>query len=176
MLLVWLTAHCAPALQRLPGSGGQVRGCPGAMALGQGVRLELILPHPALVGLAVRGARLRGLYQCVLASRCPPPARVGAGQHVQPVLGLPLALHPAAPPAPLPQLWEGRTGLGWSVWGSPGNPALLSPSLVSRQIFCARCSPNTAVLPHYGQAKPVRVCTHCYTTHLPPTSRCARSQ
>uniref|UniRef100_A0A8D2NZX8 FYVE-type domain-containing protein n=3 Tax=Zosteropidae TaxID=36297 RepID=A0A8D2NZX8_ZOSLA len=44
------------------------------------------------------------------------------------------------------------------------------------KIFCARCSPNTAVLPHYGQAKPVRVCTHCYTTHLPPTSRCARSQ
>uniref|UniRef100_A0A8C3XHK5 FYVE-type domain-containing protein n=1 Tax=Cyanoderma ruficeps TaxID=181631 RepID=A0A8C3XHK5_9PASS len=44
------------------------------------------------------------------------------------------------------------------------------------KIFCARCSPNTAVLPHYGQTKPVRVCTHCYTTHLPPTSRCARSQ
>ncbi|XP_023791592.1 lateral signaling target protein 2 homolog isoform X1 [Cyanistes caeruleus] len=44
------------------------------------------------------------------------------------------------------------------------------------KIFCARCSPNTAVLPHYGQTKPVRVCTHCYTTHLPPASRCARSQ
>ncbi|XP_053812619.1 lateral signaling target protein 2 homolog isoform X4 [Vidua chalybeata] len=44
------------------------------------------------------------------------------------------------------------------------------------KIFCARCSPNTAVLPYYGQAKPVRVCAHCYSTHLPPTSRCARSQ
>nr|XP_031361934.1 lateral signaling target protein 2 homolog [Lonchura striata domestica] len=44
------------------------------------------------------------------------------------------------------------------------------------KIFCARCSPNTAVLPYYGQTKPVRVCTHCYTTHLPPTARCARSQ
>lgn len=146
------------------------------MALGQGVRLGLVLPHPALGGLAVRGARLRGVYQCVLPSRHPPPARVGAGQHMQPVLCLPLALHPATPPAPLPQLWEGRTGLGWSMWGSPRDLALLSPSLASRQIFCARCSPNTAVLPHYGQTKPVRVCTHYYTTHLPPTSRCARSQ
>lgn len=127
-------------------------------------------------GSAVRGARLRGFYQCVLASRFPPPARVGAGQHVQPVLCLPLALHPATPPAPLPQLWEGRTGLGWGMWGSPMDPALLNPSLPSLQIFCARCSPNTAVLPHYGQTKPVRVCTHCYTTHLPPASRCARSQ
>lgn len=44
------------------------------------------------------------------------------------------------------------------------------------KIFCARCSPNTAVLPHYSQTKPVRVCTHCYTTHLPAMSRCARSQ
>uniref|UniRef100_A0A8C5UH31 FYVE-type domain-containing protein n=1 Tax=Malurus cyaneus samueli TaxID=2593467 RepID=A0A8C5UH31_9PASS len=44
------------------------------------------------------------------------------------------------------------------------------------KIFCARCSPNAAVLPHYSQSKPVRVCTHCYTTHLPPTSRCTRSQ
>ncbi|XP_059716183.1 lateral signaling target protein 2 homolog isoform X2 [Haemorhous mexicanus] len=44
------------------------------------------------------------------------------------------------------------------------------------KIFCARCSPNTAVLPYYGQSKPVRVCTHCYSTHLPPASRCARSQ
>ncbi|KAL9836515.1 lateral signaling target protein 2 homolog isoform 4-T4 [Geothlypis trichas] len=44
------------------------------------------------------------------------------------------------------------------------------------RIFCARCSPNTAVLPFYSQSKPVRVCTHCYSTHLPPASRCARSQ
>ncbi|XP_036247764.1 lateral signaling target protein 2 homolog [Molothrus ater] len=44
------------------------------------------------------------------------------------------------------------------------------------KIFCARCSPNTAVLPFYSQSKPVRVCTHCYSTHLPPSSRCARSQ
>uniref|UniRef100_A0A8C5IM24 FYVE-type domain-containing protein n=1 Tax=Junco hyemalis TaxID=40217 RepID=A0A8C5IM24_JUNHY len=35
------------------------------------------------------------------------------------------------------------------------------------RIFCARCSPNTAVLPYYSQSKPVRVCTHCYSTHLP---------
>ncbi|XP_074958612.1 lateral signaling target protein 2 homolog isoform X2 [Phalacrocorax aristotelis] len=39
------------------------------------------------------------------------------------------------------------------------------------KIFCARCSPHTAALPHYGQPKPVRVCTHCYATHLSPTSR-----
>ncbi|XP_063204842.1 lateral signaling target protein 2 homolog isoform X2 [Chroicocephalus ridibundus] len=42
------------------------------------------------------------------------------------------------------------------------------------KIFCARCSPHTAALPHYGQPKPVRVCTHCYTAHLSP--RRARSQ
>ncbi|KAM6116155.1 lateral signaling target protein 2 homolog [Pterocles gutturalis] len=41
------------------------------------------------------------------------------------------------------------------------------------KIFCARCSPHAAVLPHYGQPKPVRVCTHCYTAHLAP--QCARS-
>ncbi|XP_042750660.1 lateral signaling target protein 2 homolog isoform X3 [Lagopus leucura] len=35
------------------------------------------------------------------------------------------------------------------------------------KIFCARCSPNTAALPHYGQPRPVRVCTHCHATHLP---------
>lgn len=34
------------------------------------------------------------------------------------------------------------------------------------KIFCARCSPHTAALPHYGQPRPVRVCTHCHTTHL----------
>ncbi|XP_019361488.1 PREDICTED: lateral signaling target protein 2 homolog [Gavialis gangeticus] len=39
------------------------------------------------------------------------------------------------------------------------------------KIFCARCSLHMAPLPHYGQLKPVRVCTHCYTTHLPPTTR-----
>lgn len=49
-------------------------GCPGAVALGQGVRLGLILPHSALGGLAVRGASLRGFYPCLLPSRCPPPA------------------------------------------------------------------------------------------------------
>ncbi|XP_050818864.1 lateral signaling target protein 2 homolog isoform X3 [Gopherus flavomarginatus] len=35
------------------------------------------------------------------------------------------------------------------------------------KIFCSRCSQHTAPLPHYGLLKPVRVCTHCYTTHLP---------
>ncbi|XP_029853832.1 lateral signaling target protein 2 homolog [Aquila chrysaetos chrysaetos] len=44
------------------------------------------------------------------------------------------------------------------------------------KIFCARCSPHAAALPHYGQPKPVRVCTHCYTTHLSPAPRRARSQ
>ncbi|KAM6251254.1 lateral signaling target protein 2 homolog [Porphyrio hochstetteri] len=44
------------------------------------------------------------------------------------------------------------------------------------KIFCARCSPHAAALPHYGQPKPVRVCTHCYVTHLSPTPRHARSQ
>ncbi|XP_076205958.1 lateral signaling target protein 2 homolog isoform X2 [Aptenodytes patagonicus] len=44
------------------------------------------------------------------------------------------------------------------------------------KIFCARCSPHTAALPHYGQPKPVRVCTHCYAAHLSPTPRRAQSQ
>ncbi|XP_051650311.1 lateral signaling target protein 2 homolog [Manacus candei] len=44
------------------------------------------------------------------------------------------------------------------------------------KIFCARCSPHAAALPHYSHTKPVRVCTHCYTTHLSPASQCARSQ
>lgn len=46
---------------------------------------------------------------------------------MQPVLCLPLALHPAAPPAPLPQLWEGRTGLGWGVWGPRGTQFCSAP-------------------------------------------------
>ncbi|KAM6379963.1 lateral signaling target protein 2 homolog [Pluvialis apricaria] len=44
------------------------------------------------------------------------------------------------------------------------------------KIFCARCSPHAAALPHYGQPKPVRVCTHCYVAHLSPAPRRARSQ
>ncbi|XP_039241233.1 lateral signaling target protein 2 homolog [Pipra filicauda] len=44
------------------------------------------------------------------------------------------------------------------------------------KIFCARCSPHAAALPHYSHTKPVRVCTHCYTTHLSPASQCTRSQ
>ncbi|XP_065500369.1 lateral signaling target protein 2 homolog [Caloenas nicobarica] len=44
------------------------------------------------------------------------------------------------------------------------------------KIFCARCSPHAAALPHYGQPKPVRVCTHCYTTHLSPVPRRNQSQ
>ncbi|XP_038268698.1 lateral signaling target protein 2 homolog isoform X2 [Dermochelys coriacea] len=35
------------------------------------------------------------------------------------------------------------------------------------KIFCSRCSQHTAPLPHYGLLKPVRVCIHCYTMHLP---------
>ncbi|XP_038042502.2 lateral signaling target protein 2 homolog isoform X2 [Anas platyrhynchos] len=44
------------------------------------------------------------------------------------------------------------------------------------KIFCARCSPHTAALPHYGQLKPVRVCTHCYAVHLSPAPRHSRSR
>ncbi|XP_040429830.1 lateral signaling target protein 2 homolog isoform X2 [Cygnus olor] len=44
------------------------------------------------------------------------------------------------------------------------------------KIFCARCSPHTAALPHYGQPKPVRVCTHCYAVHLSPAPRRSRSR
>ncbi|KAM7100713.1 lateral signaling target protein 2 homolog isoform 2-T2 [Ciconia maguari] len=44
------------------------------------------------------------------------------------------------------------------------------------KIFCARCSPHTASLPHYGQLKPVRVCTHCYAAHLSPAPRHTRAQ
>uniref|UniRef100_UPI00398F19C2 lateral signaling target protein 2 homolog n=1 Tax=Pristiophorus japonicus TaxID=55135 RepID=UPI00398F19C2 len=44
------------------------------------------------------------------------------------------------------------------------------------KIFCSRCSSQSAPLPWYGQMKPVRVCTHCYTFHLTPcyssTSAC----
>ncbi|XP_064017380.1 lateral signaling target protein 2 homolog [Pogoniulus pusillus] len=44
------------------------------------------------------------------------------------------------------------------------------------KIFCARCSPHAVALPHYGQLKPVRVCTHCYAAHLLPATRRTRSQ
>jgi len=43
---------------------------------------------------------------------------------------------------------------------------VLLGAALSLQIFCARCSPHTAALPHYGQPRPVRVCTHCHATHL----------
>ncbi|XP_075276504.1 lateral signaling target protein 2 homolog isoform X3 [Opisthocomus hoazin] len=36
------------------------------------------------------------------------------------------------------------------------------------KIFCSRCSSHSAPLPHYGQMKPVRVCTHCYMFHVTP--------
>uniref|UniRef100_G1KEJ7 FYVE-type domain-containing protein n=1 Tax=Anolis carolinensis TaxID=28377 RepID=G1KEJ7_ANOCA len=39
------------------------------------------------------------------------------------------------------------------------------------KIFCSRCSSHLAPLPHFRQLKPVRVCTHCYTTHLPSSSK-----
>ncbi|XP_015731524.1 lateral signaling target protein 2 homolog isoform X2 [Coturnix japonica] len=35
------------------------------------------------------------------------------------------------------------------------------------KIFCSRCSPHSAALPHCGQPRPVRVCTHCHAAHLP---------
>uniref|UniRef100_A0A6I8MYZ9 FYVE-type domain-containing protein n=1 Tax=Ornithorhynchus anatinus TaxID=9258 RepID=A0A6I8MYZ9_ORNAN len=34
------------------------------------------------------------------------------------------------------------------------------------QIFCSRCSSHSAPLPQFGHVKPVRVCSHCYATHL----------
>ncbi|XP_069725147.1 lateral signaling target protein 2 homolog isoform X2 [Phaenicophaeus curvirostris] len=43
------------------------------------------------------------------------------------------------------------------------------------KIFCARCSPHTAALPHSGHPRPVRVCSHCYTAHLAPTPRRGRT-
>ncbi|XP_063148154.1 lateral signaling target protein 2 homolog isoform X1 [Candoia aspera] len=39
------------------------------------------------------------------------------------------------------------------------------------KIFCSRCSSHLAALPHFRQLKPVRICTHCYTTHLPSTNK-----
>ncbi|XP_060092732.1 lateral signaling target protein 2 homolog [Heteronotia binoei] len=39
------------------------------------------------------------------------------------------------------------------------------------KIFCSRCSSHSAPLPHYGQMKPVRVCTHCYVFHVTPFYR-----
>ncbi|XP_015268011.1 PREDICTED: lateral signaling target protein 2 homolog isoform X1 [Gekko japonicus] len=39
------------------------------------------------------------------------------------------------------------------------------------KIFCSRCSSHLAPLPHFRQLKPVRICTHCYTTHLPSTHK-----
>ncbi|XP_028908313.1 lateral signaling target protein 2 homolog isoform X2 [Ornithorhynchus anatinus] len=36
------------------------------------------------------------------------------------------------------------------------------------QIFCSRCSSHSAPLPQFGHVKPVRVCSHCYATHLAP--------
>lgn len=69
------------------------------------------------------------------------------------------------------------TGGAGAGQGAAGVPELLStsPSLCP-QIFCARCSPHTAALPHYGQLKPVRVCTHCYAVHLSPAPRHSRSR
>ncbi|XP_077182354.1 lateral signaling target protein 2 homolog isoform X2 [Paroedura picta] len=39
------------------------------------------------------------------------------------------------------------------------------------KIFCSRCSSHLVPLPHFRQLKPVRICTHCYTTHLPSTHK-----
>lgn len=74
------------------------------------------------------------------------------------------------------KVWAGG-GLAGGRGGCPGVPAPLSPALsLSWQIFCARCSPHTAALPHYGQPRPVRVCTHCYAAHLSPAPRRPRSR
>ncbi|XP_008933257.1 PREDICTED: lateral signaling target protein 2 homolog, partial [Merops nubicus] len=61
---------------------------------------------------------------------------------------------------------------GVTAHWAPAPPRLPGPG---GQIFCARCSPHAAALPHYNQPKPVRVCTHCYTAHLSPALRRARS-
>ncbi|ELT87597.1 hypothetical protein CAPTEDRAFT_179856 [Capitella teleta] len=36
------------------------------------------------------------------------------------------------------------------------------------KIFCARCSANSVCLPHFGHAKPVRVCNHCFLFQVTP--------
>uniref|UniRef100_A0A8B9Z4P7 FYVE-type domain-containing protein n=1 Tax=Buteo japonicus TaxID=224669 RepID=A0A8B9Z4P7_9AVES len=45
------------------------------------------------------------------------------------------------------------------------------------KIFCARCSPHAAALPHYGQPKPVRVCTRGAGPfhHAEPPAPCTAS-
>ncbi|XP_069100608.1 uncharacterized protein [Pleurodeles waltl] len=34
------------------------------------------------------------------------------------------------------------------------------------KIFCSRCSAHMVPLPHFGHSKAVRVCNHCFTSHL----------
>ncbi|MBN3273515.1 LST2 protein, partial [Polyodon spathula] len=34
------------------------------------------------------------------------------------------------------------------------------------QIFCARCSPHETSIPRFGQMRAVRVCSHCFTSHI----------
>lgn len=63
---------------------------------------------------------------------------------------------------PLPRVVLQRAGAGFPL-GAPHSWLSFFPW----QIFCSRCSQHTAPLPHYGLLKPVRVCTHCYTLHLP---------
>ncbi|XP_013392994.1 lateral signaling target protein 2 homolog [Lingula anatina] len=36
------------------------------------------------------------------------------------------------------------------------------------KIFCARCSPNSVPLPHYGHARPVRICNRCFMFQVTP--------
>ncbi|XP_064599707.1 lateral signaling target protein 2 homolog isoform X2 [Liolophura sinensis] len=36
------------------------------------------------------------------------------------------------------------------------------------KIYCSRCSPNSVPLPHFGHAKPVRVCNHCFMFQVTP--------
>ncbi|XP_046340087.2 lateral signaling target protein 2 homolog [Haliotis rufescens] len=36
------------------------------------------------------------------------------------------------------------------------------------KIFCGRCSSNSVPLPHYGHAKPVRVCNRCFMFQVTP--------
>ncbi|KAK1159198.1 hypothetical protein AOXY_G21819 [Acipenser oxyrinchus oxyrinchus] len=34
------------------------------------------------------------------------------------------------------------------------------------KIFCARCSPHETPIPRFGQLRAVRVCSHCFTSHI----------
>lgn len=185
MLLGWLTVPSAPTQQSLRGSGGQVEGClgcPGCHSIragcwpraGPGVHLRGWGHSRSQDGDGRQGDPC-GFYRRILPSRCPPPARVGAGQHVQPVLCLPLALHLAAPQAPLPQLREGMRGLGWGAqgpWGL-GSTHTRSGSLPA-DLLCP------LLTPHRGTATlwpaETRACLHALLHRTPLARASARPE